>query len=234
MTKNNAKQKDDLELIEGVFLKELDNRFRCVVKVGSDTFTCYVPSSCRLSNLINLEGKKVLLTPTLTPTATAKYSLFAVQHKRSYILLNSSIANKAVKMNIASRRFSYLSDRNTIIAEHSVNGYKADLFIEDTGSIIEIKSIISQDSEAIFPAVFSARANRQLKELSVFLEQGINVYFYIISLSPYLKSVRINKEMVSFYESFLHCLHLGMRTAAYTCRLRESKLTLEKEIPIII
>ena len=48
--------------IEGIFVKELKNRFLCEVIIDGVSTICYVPSSCHLSNFLSLEGKQVLLS----------------------------------------------------------------------------------------------------------------------------------------------------------------------------
>ena len=44
----------------GIFKKELKNRFLCLVEIDGEDTLCYIPSSCRLSNFIDLTGKEVL------------------------------------------------------------------------------------------------------------------------------------------------------------------------------
>lgn len=80
-------------LVKGTFISEIKNRFLCEVAIAGVRTPCYVPSSCRLSNFIDLCGKEVLLLPTTTPNAKTAFSLFAVPYKKNYIFLNSSLAN---------------------------------------------------------------------------------------------------------------------------------------------
>jgi len=87
--------------IEGIFVQELKNRFLCEVLIDGASTVCYVPSSCHLSNFLVLKGKKVLLVPTQAPNARTKYALFAVRYRRSYILLNTSMANLINKANFS-------------------------------------------------------------------------------------------------------------------------------------
>ena len=47
--------------IEGIFIQELKNRFLCEVLVNGETTVCYVPSSCHLSNFLDLTNKKVVV-----------------------------------------------------------------------------------------------------------------------------------------------------------------------------
>ena len=148
----------------GIFKKELKNRFLCLVEIDGEDTLCYIPSSCRLSNFIDLTGKEVLVLPVLTPGARTKYSVYALSVNHRFILLNMSKANEVVADSISSRRFSFLGKRTSIRKEYKVVGYKSDLYIEETKTIVEIKSILSfeKGKEARFPSVYSQGAIEQL------------------------------------------------------------------------
>ena len=170
----------DTGFIIGTFKKELKNRFLCEVVIRGEDVVCYVPSSCHLSNFLKLEGKQVLLVPTQAADARTKYALFAVRYRNSYILLNTSMANRAIETNIRLRRFSFLGKRQAIRKEHTVHQYKADLYLKETDTIIEIKSIISTDQIASFPTVYSERTIHQLKNLQRLLVEGHKICFFIV------------------------------------------------------
>lgn len=218
---------------EGIFVQELKNRFLCEVLINDISTVCYVPSSCHLSNFLSLKGKKVLLVPTKAPHSRTEYALLAVPYKKSYIILNTSIANRVLECSIASRRFSYLGKRKSVLKEYTIDGYKTDFFIKDNGTIIEVKSIISTVSSALFPTVYSERTQNQLHHIQSLLDQGYHAYFCIISLNPYVKSVHINHKG-QFYEDFKKCLSMGMLATAYTCRLKASEISIDKQVPIIM
>ena len=161
----------------GVFKEELKNRFLCLVEIDGEDTLCYIPSSCRLSNFIDLTGREVLVSPVLSPTARTKYSVYALSGNHGFILLNMSKANEAVADSISSRRFSFLGKRTLVKKEYKVNGYKSDLYIEETKTVVEIKSILSfsKGKEARFPSVYSQRAIDQLIKLKCLLEEGYKV-----------------------------------------------------------
>ena len=77
---------NDTVYIYGKFIKETPNRFLCTVLVNNDTVECYIPSSCRLSNFLTLEGQTVILTPNNNPKARTRYSVYAVKVGRQFIL----------------------------------------------------------------------------------------------------------------------------------------------------
>lgn len=217
--------------VAGTFVKELKNRFLCEVLINGASMECYVPSSCHLSNFLALRGKQVLLLPTQTPNSRTKYALFAVRYKRSYIIVNTSMANRAIEYGIHSRCFSFLGKRNDVAKEITVYGYRADLYIKDTDTIVEIKSVISLDTNALFPTVYSERTLNQLRKLQKLLQQGKNVCLFIVSLHPYITEITLDRD-TTFYIELSRCMELGMKLAGFTCRLRNGKLSIEREISI--
>ena len=215
----------------GIFKKELKNRFLCEVQVGNKNVVCYVPSSCHLSNFLRLEGKQVLLVPTKSIKSRTDLALFAVPYKRSYIILNTSMANRALENSLQRRCFSFLGDRKNVIKEHMVDGYKADLFLPISNTIIEIKSVISIEASASFPTIYSERTLNQLNTIHSMLLKGYNVCFVIISLHPYVKNVQIDTN-TDFYTKLSKCLEAGLILKAYTCRLINDKVLIDKEISV--
>lgn len=216
----------------GIFIKEIKNRFLCQVIVEGEKQICYIPSSCRLDNFLQLEGKNILLVPTKGCKSVTKFAVLAVRFKRNYILLNSSMANRIIEQNICSRRFSYLGNRDFVRREFIVDNYKCDLYIEKSNTLIEIKSIITVDDVAIFPSVYSARMLKQLDQLLNCLNNGRNVVYIIVSLNPYLKSIYIDSKS-DFYLKYIKCINKGMKIMAYTCRLnKEYNVELFKHINI--
>lgn len=217
--------------VTGTFKKELKNRFLCEVQIDGEDVVCYVPSSCHLSNFLQLDGKKVLLVPTETPNSKTPYALFAVPYKRNHIVLNTSMANRAIENSIQGRRFSYLGKRKDVIKEHTINGYKADLYLPSTKTIVEIKSVISIVDHAKFPTVYSERTLKQLASIYDLLQKGYRVYFAIVSLHPYIKAVNIDTG-TDFYKELIKCINAGLIIKAYASRLKNDVLTIDKEIDI--
>jgi DNA-binding sugar fermentation-stimulating protein len=219
-------------LTQASFVIEKKNRFICEVKlISGQLVECYVPSSCRLANFLELEGKHVLIKPTVSNGARTEYTLVAIPFKRSYLLLNSSLANRVIEDSIRGRRFSFLGKRRQIIKEHRVEQYKTDLFISDSSTIIEIKSIISTNQAAVFPTVYSERAINQLKALKIFLQKGYKACYIIVSLNPYVKEVVFDRSAVLF-QALADCVSLGLVIKGFACRMDNEIITLRHELTI--
>lgn len=219
--------------VKGIFVRELKNRFLCEVMISGVSTVCYVPSSCHLGNFLKLNGKTVLLTPTRTPNTRTAYALFAVPYKRNYILLNTSMANRAVEGSLQRRRFAFLGKRSHIFTEHQVNGYKADLFIEDTRTVLEVKSVLSLDTVAKFPTVFSERALNQLVKLQDLLMAGYRVHYCIVSLNPYVKAIQVLSN-TSFCPMLKDGIKNGMTVSGHACFVKAGKPELKCALPLLI
>ena len=219
----------DCGFVIGTYKKEIKNRFLCEVHIDNKDVVCYVPSSCHLSNFLQLEGKRVLLVPTKTNKTRTPFALFAVPYKRSYIILNTSMANRAMECSIHRRCFSFLGKRKDVVKEHTVEGYKSDLYLPASNTLIEIKSIISPHSRAVFPTVYSERTIKQLRTIHSMLLKGYKVCFVIVSMHPYIKNIQIDRNS-KFYSELVKCLEVGLILKGYTCRLKNDKVTIDKEI----
>lgn len=224
----------DSELITGVFKEELKNRFLCIVEVdGSDTL-CYISSSCRLSNFVDMTGKTVLLKPTSTSNSRTKYSVYALKRGKQYILLNMSQSNRLIENALHGRRFSFLGSRSIIRREQVIEGYKCDLFIEDTRSVIEVKSILSFEKTARFPTVFSQRAIDQLKKIEMMLDKRYKVIYLFVSMCTSVKYITINEEMTEFYGLFKSCLQKGMLVSGYSVCFTDGVYKIKDKVEIIM
>ncbi len=217
--------------IAGLFVRELKNRFLCEVIIDGKAEVCYIPSSCHLSNFLQLEGKEVLLMPTVAKKARTSFAVVAVKFKRSYIILNTSYANRLVEYAIQGRKLSYLGKRKTCLREKNVNEYKCDLYIEDTKTIVEIKSVISASDIGVFPTVYSERSLNQLSKIKELLQSGYRADYIIVSLNPYVKSIELLKD-TQFYAEFEECINLGMSVHAFNCKIQNKMILLNTKLLI--
>lgn len=220
---------DQQNYVRGTFLKELDNRFRCLVNIDGEDTVCYVASSCKLEKLIPLHGKQVLLLPT--KKASLPYSVYAVKFRNSYCLLNLSQANRIVFSQIDRKLFSFLGSRKHTSMEKTISGYKSDIFIHDTNTVIEIKTVISPHPTASFSSISSDRASQQLAKLEALMKTGYHAIYLIIGLSPNISKVTIDRNS-SIYPQFAKCLSKGMRV--YGLSLHTKNLQFEVFRPIAI
>ena len=220
----------------GIFKEELKNRFLCLVEIDGEDTLCHIPSSCRLSNFIDLTGKEVLVSPVLSPGSRTKYSVYALSGSNGFILLNMTKANEIVADNIITRRFSYLGKRTLIRTEYEVSGYKSDLYIEDTKTVIEVKSILSFDKggEATFPSVYSQRAIDQLNKLRSLMEEGYRSAYIFVSLNPSINRLAISDQIKEYHYAFYNCIDKGMVVKGVSIKLINEEPHIYSTIKILV
>lgn len=219
------------DLLEGIFVEEEKTRFSCVVQIGDVREKCYVASSCKLEKLIPLKNKKVLVKHILSKRSDMKYSLFAVKDQQGWVLLNLADANRIVEQQLSERRFSYLGKRKVVEREKQIEGYKSDLFLPESNTLIEVKTILSDKKESKFPSVESSRIHKQLIEILKLLEEGYRVCYLFIALNSITKQVEIEKNLK---EIFSKCIDRGMVCKGYTIKFVDEEPVLHSPVKVII
>ncbi len=209
----------ELKYVQGIFKEELKNRFLCLVEINGKDTLCYIPSSCRLSNFIDLAGRQVILIPVASANSRTDYSVYALRMGKQFVLLNMSQANRVIEDNIGSRRFAFLGRRKNVRKEHTIENYKCDIYIEDTRTVVEIKSILSFEKETYFPTVYSQRAIDQLAKICNLLDKGYRVCYIFVSLNSRVRKVSINDRITGYRDLFQLCIDKGMELRGFTLRI---------------
>ena len=221
------------KIVYGTFKEDIKYRFLCTVSIDGTDTVCYIPSSCRLSNFIDLSNRTVMLQPVKKKGARTKYAVYAVRYRRSYVPLNLSVSNRVLEAEIRRRYFSFLGKRKDVFREKVIDGYKSDLYIADTDTVIEVKSILSFNKYAIFPIVFSERANPQLEELLGLLMNGHRVFYMLVSMCSSVETIRINDEQEEYYRLFKDCVELGMTVSAISLSMKNDLPYVKSRIDVI-
>ena len=124
-----------------------------------------------------------------------------------------------------------MGKRKHVSTEKNIAGYKSDLFIEDTNTIIEVKSVLSFEKTAYFPTIYSERGVKQLFKLSSLLDQGYRICYIFVSLNPYVKTIMLNDTIVEYTNSFRECISKGMKCYGFTIKLQNAVPLLCSQIP---
>ena len=222
------------QIIYGTFKEETKNRFLCQVTIDGEDVECYIPSSCRLGNFIDMRGRTVLLKPNQAKEARTRYAIYAVKVKNGYILLNLSQANRIIESALPSRRFHFLGPRKQIVREKKIEGYKSDLYIEDSNTLIEIKSILSFQKTARFPTVYSERGIKQLAQLSSLLDNGFKVCYLFASFNHLVAEIQINDSIEEYTRLFCECLKKGMVVYGVAFKMRDGRPIVHSAIPVFV
>lgn len=214
--------------VNGIFVEECKNRFLCLVKIKRETHLCYVASSARLSNFVDLVGKKVLLLANKGTSTRTEYTLYAVNSGYGYIVLKLSVANTLLEDIMRKeypRSISIQKEKST------PEGYKSDLLINSTPQVIvEAKSIITDKDTVVFPSVTGERSIKQFSALQDALRIGYKVRYCLVLLSPTISEMVLDSSMEEFCMGLEKCIQLGMLVEIYRLRnTRKLRFYLERD-----
>jgi DNA-binding sugar fermentation-stimulating protein len=202
------------DITSGIFKKECVRRFTCEVEVDGKIELCYVASSAKLKNFIDLTDKTVYLLENKGKETKTKYSLFAVEKsKEDVILLNLNIVNIILKDYLIRSGI----DKELLKAEISIkHGLKADLVYSGTPvTIYEVKTILAREEEVLFPSVKTKRVKAQLEKFITMLQEGYQVRYCFFVLSPEIITLEISKEENEIKKLFYEAVNLNMSIYVY-------------------
>lgn len=222
---------DNAKIIKAVFISELKNRFRCLVSLNGEETLCYVPSSCKLSNFVELAGSTVFLKEMTYPSGI-RYALYAVETTRGLVLLNLALANEVMENQLRRRYFSFLGKRKQIRREAVIDGYRSDLYIKETDTIVEIKTVLSFHDTAHFPTVSSQRAITQLSRIMDLLDSGHQVSYLFVSLGPHVKKLCLDGEK-RYNELFEKCVDKGMSYCGCALEIVNNEIRVASRVEIL-
>jgi DNA-binding sugar fermentation-stimulating protein len=213
------------QLIEGIFKNECKGRFSCEVEIEGKLETCYVASSAKLSNFIDLYDRKVYLTRNQN-SAKTHYTLYAAQNiKNNMVLLNLNNVNSILKEYLVSRG----ANENSLKSEITINNcYKADVveYLESSIKLYEIKTILSRENNVIYPYILAKRIGSQLEKLIANIKAGYKVEYVFFILDPNIKSIKINNEIKELYAK---ALIMGMDISVYRTIWNDNKFYIEED-----
>lgn len=211
----------------GIFIRELENRFKAEVLIDGIVTICYVSSSCKLNKLIDLSEREVILKELDNSKTGLKYSIIAAKLGKKIVILNSNYANLAYENYLCKKNHVPKIVDINIFREITVCGYKSDFFIQNENTIVEIKSVISNKKKLNFPQVKSERFNRQIKMIETLLKDGYKYKLILIGLNPEMKEIIFDKE---FNKLKTYCVDRNFSIEGYVCKLSNNMTPIIKGI----
>lgn len=216
---------------KGIFCREDKYRFHCWVNIEGEEHLCYLPSNCKFEKMFSLEGRTVLLSRQVGKKSKFDYKVEAVLFRNAQMLLNLSFLNRVVEQEIHRRVFAFLGERKTVHREKMVDGYKSDLFIEETNTLIEIKSVLAFSDTADYPTNYSSHMLQQLERLYGIAKTQVKVFYFIVGLGPALKE--INVDLNSNYGKLMdRCRNAGVQFIAMNLHSRKGKYHINEFVDI--
>lgn len=182
----------NFKLNKAIFVSEGKSRFICNILYNEEILECYVPITCKLSSLLSLEGKEILIRETTKAAKRTKFTLFAVQNEKDYLIVDTGFANHVVKAILAETR-----NEDLFYPEQIIENYKCDFYSKTSKTLVEVKSVITTEQVLLMPNMKTQRAIIQLQNICSLLSKGYHAEYFIVAFAPQIEKVEFDtKERV--------------------------------------
>lgn len=189
-------------MIIGKFKREANRRFIAFIDINGKEEACYMATSSKFKKLYDLKDKEVLLEKNIGKNTKTKYVVQALKDNKEYIWLNLKALNDLYYKKV-------LLENDFIIREKQIsNKLRIDFFNSKTKELIEVKGILSENEETLFPTFKTERFLRQLKEIN---NWKYSKKLIIILMNPNIKRIKLNEKYEEIYYQLKRGLENGLK-----------------------
>ncbi len=220
MTKEAVTAERAGDLVEGLFLEEKKGRFLGTVLVQGKEEECYISSSARLSNYIQLIHKTVLLKKNMGKNLRTRYRLYAVRGSQGDTLLDLNASNLYLEEFFIRQGIPRERIRREAVYR---NGLKTDLLIDGT-LYVEVKVILSEETTMVFPRAGAQRLKRQLSLYGDILRNGKRVLLALMLYSVGISRICFREDAEGILTGLLSLCRLGLEIMVYEARLEQNQV----------
>lgn len=177
-------------LISSRILSIGSNRFNYKIVIENEVFDCYVASTSHLSKYLNIANTPCLVIKNKS-NHKYPYTLIGIKYLDDFLLANFNMVSTFFK-------FKYFPTAQK--EKKFYNGYKADLFLEEASTIVEIKAIMNSKTNIIqYPDTSSLRKYKQLHQLKdLSRKYKVDLIFCLLT---------INNQYIEFSNEYKDLLH---------------------------
>ena len=166
-----------------------------------------MPTSSKLGKILNLKNQKVYLVENAGKNLRTKYKVHSV-------LIENDLFFSEILLN-----------NNYYLPERTINDLKIDFVNEEIKEVIEIKGLISEEENILFP---HSNANRIIKQLKAFLKFDYKIRFIFVLMNPKINTIKLDKENSEFIKSFKTALKKKVKLEIYRVYWKDTKEHLEE------
>ena len=177
-----------------------------------------MPTSSKLGKIIKLNDQRVYLLNNTGKNLRTKYKVHSISKDDNLILLDLNSINNLFFSKILLNDIAYLPER-------TIDNIKVDFINNEKKEIIEIKGLISEENEILFPHSNSNRIIRQLKELS---KSEYKVRFIFILMNPKIEKIRLDTNNFEFIHQINSAIKKNIKLQIYKICWKDTQEYLEE------
>ena len=225
-------------LIHVKFLKRY-KRFFADVILNKKKITTHCPNSGSMLGLLD-ENNDAWISKSNNPKRKLKYTLEIINDKKSNVGVNTHRANRIVEEALENKKIKELKKFTSIKREAKFSKEtRFDFFLENKNqkAFLEVKNVTlcRQKNISEFPDAVTTRGKKHLVHLQDAIKQGYESYLLFLIQREDSKSIRIASDIdPNYFDEIKKAKEKGVKIIAYSCKVNDNEITVNKSIKVII
>ena len=230
--------KIDPRLIHVKFLKRYKRFFSDVI-LNKKKITVHCPNSGSMLGLLN-ENNDAWISKSNNPKRKLKFTLEIINDKKSNVGVNTHRANRIVEEALNNSKITELKDFLSIKREVAfTKETRFDFLLENKSrkAFLEIKNVTLSRKKNIseFPDAVTSRGKKHLAHLQNAIKLGYKAYLLFLIQREDIKIMKIANDIdIDYFNEIKKAKKKGVKILAYSCKVRDNEISVNKKIKIII
>lgn len=169
------------KLLKGKFIKRY-KRFFTDVEINGEIVTAHNPNTGTMKCIAD-EGRDVVLSVSDNPKRKLKYTLEAFLVDNKWVLTNTILMNRVVKLGILDNEIEALAHTDSLKSEYVYGDGRIDFYGERNGKkyLAEVKNATMFDDDyCIFPDAVTVRGLKHIGLLMKSMSEGYTPYMIYV------------------------------------------------------
>ena len=211
------------------------NRFIAHVETDAGVQIVHVKNTGRCRELL-IPGVTVYLEKSKNPNRKTAYDLIAVEKNGMLINMDAQAPNQVFEEWVkGSDAFEGV---HTVHREYTYGASRIDFCLETERGIhlVEVKGVtLEENGKTRFPDAPTQRGIKHIQELQQAVKEGLDATLFFVVQMEGAKSMQPNDEThPEFGAALREAVAHGVRVCAYDCVVKPDRLSIRREIPVIL
>lgn len=226
------------KLLHVKFIKRY-KRFFADVLLDKKTVTAHCPNSGSMLGLLN-EGTHAWISRSDNPNRKLKYTLEILNDKKSNVGVNTHRANRIVEEALENKKFKELNKFTSTKREVKFDKEtRFDFLLENKNkkAFLEVKNVTLSREKSIseFPDSVTTRGKKHLVHLQDAIKKGYESYLLFLIQREDVKTMKIADDIdIEYFEEIKKAKKNGVKIIAYSCKVKENEISVNKKIKVSI
>ena len=213
-------------------------RFFADVKKNSKILTAHCPNSGSMLGLLK-KGNKSWISKSDNIKRKLKYTLEIINDGKSNVGVNTLIANRIIEEALLKGKiieFKKIRKLKREVVYSNDTRFDFELKLNNRKVFLEVKNVTLSREQGIaeFPDSITSRGLKHIKKLGLSMKHGYDAFVIFLIQREDCNFFKIAKDIDhKYYEAYNKNKKKGVKFIAYSCKVNNKKIEVEKKIKII-